>query len=52
MCFMDIRWYFNDKEIERGPDHYYYLNESGSLKAIVTYEDGSKDMIIKDIVVR
>ena len=48
----DIRWYFNDKEIERGPDHYYYLNESGSLKAIVTYEDGSKDMIIKDIVVR
>lgn len=48
----DIRWYFNGKEIERGPDHYYYLNESGSLKAIVTYEDGSTDTIVKEIVVR
>ena len=48
----EIKWFFNGKEIKRGPDHYYHLQESGSLEARVTYEDGNTDIIIKEITVK
>jgi hypothetical protein len=48
----EIRWYFNDTPIEAGPDGLYTLLISGLLKAEIFWEDGSKDILIKEISVR
>ncbi len=48
----EIRWYFNDTPIEAGTDGLYTLLISGLLKAEIFWEDGSKDILIKEISVR
>ena len=45
----DIRWTFNDKEIQAEADHYYSLTSDGTLKAYITWEDGSEDIVVKEI---
>jgi hypothetical protein len=37
------------KEITTSPDGYYYINASGTLKACITWEDESEEVIIKKV---
>lgn len=45
----DIRWTFNDEEIAPEGDGYFTLENSGTLRAHVSWEDGSEDIIQKKI---
>ena len=45
----EIRWTLNDSDITPEGDGYYRVQESGTLKAYVTWEDGSMDIIEKKI---
>lgn len=47
---VDVHWTLNGKIIRCGNDGYYEIAESGLLKAEVLHEDGSKDVIIKKLV--
>lgn len=47
----NIRWTFNDEDIVPGGDGYYAIQENGSLKAYVSWEDGSQDIIEKKIYI-
>ena len=46
-----IRWTFNGSEAKRDEDLYYRLTNSGTLKAYITWEDGSEEVIIKNLKV-
>jgi hypothetical protein len=45
----EIRWTFNDEEIAPEGDGYFTLENSGTLRAHVSWEDGSEDIIQKTI---
>ena len=45
----EIKWTFNDKEIKTEGDHYYTLEGSGTLKAHIIWEDGTEEVVVKDI---
>lgn len=47
----EIKWYFKGAEASAGADGYYTLNQSGVLKAVVYWEDGSVDVLVKELVV-
>lgn len=47
----DIRWTFRGEDIEPEGDYYHTLIGSGILKAYITWEDGSEDIIYKVITV-
>lgn len=44
-----IEWTFNENEIAPEGNGYYTIQESGTLRAIVYWKDGSKDIIEKKI---
>lgn len=44
-----VDWYFDGRPVAPDGSGYYPLAKSGSLKAVVSHEDGSKDVIIKEI---
>jgi hypothetical protein len=44
-----ITWTLDGKEITTSPDGYYYINASGTLKACITWEDESEEVIIKKV---
>ena len=46
-----ISWEYNDTAVTPGKDFHFYPETSGTLKAIVMWEDGSNDIIIKKIEV-
>lgn len=48
---VSVKWTFNDSVVKREGDLYYKLMTSGTLKAYVTWEDGSEEVIIKNIKV-
>lgn len=48
----EVRWYMNSREVTHEGDGYFTLNESGELKAVVFWSDGSTDMIIKNITIK
>ena len=48
----EIHWYFNGRQIEVGSDGLYTLLSSGLLRAEIFWEDGSKDILIKEISVK
>ena len=48
----DIVWYFNGKQIEPGPDGLWTITREGELRAEVFNEDGSKDVITKEIFLK
>ena len=48
---MTVRWYFNDVGIKAEADGFWYIPGSGTLKAVVWYGDGSRDVIVKEIIV-
>ena len=45
----EVKWYFNGKRIQTGPDGYYSISEEGTLKAEMLLEDGSTDILIKEV---
>ena len=47
-----VQWYFNNSEIAPSDDGYYHLKKSGTIRAEVIYSDGSKDVIVKEIIVK
>lgn len=47
----DILWTFNGGWISTDASGYYKVKKNGTLKAVVTWEDGSKDVIVKEIKV-
>ena len=47
-----VKWYFDGVQVAVAGDCWYELSKSGVLKAEVTFEDGSKDVIVKKITVR
>ena len=48
----DVTWYLDGCEVTVGDDGYYELTSDGTLKAVVTYTDGSEEVFIKTIKVR
>ena len=49
----DVRWFLDGRSIAPGPDGFYHLTRSGSLKAVVTYPDGQgTEIITKDVIVK
>ena len=47
-----VTWYWDDAEISRDDDCYYQLTKDGTLKAVVTYKDGSQEIFVKQITIR
>ena len=46
-----IEWYYNDIEINTGIDTRHFPDRDGVLKAVISWEDGSKDIILKELEV-
>ena len=44
-----ISWTFNGSPVTVGPDGYYTVTGNGTLKAEITFHDGSETVIIKEI---
>ena len=44
-----VSWTLDGAPISCGPDGYYHFHKSGLLKAVVHYQDGSRDIITKQI---
>ena len=42
-----VIWTLDGTPIQCGPDGYYHMRKGGLLKAVVNYEDGSRDIITK-----
>lgn len=47
-----VKWFMDENEISTSANGYYKLTSSGTLKAVITYKDGSKDIISKAIKVK
>ena len=48
---VDIIWTFDGKQIKAGGDCYHTIGHGGILKAYVHYEDGSTEVLIKEITI-
>lgn len=46
-----ISWFLDGDPVSVGADGYYHVSESGMLKAVVRYGDGSSDILVKYLVV-
>ncbi len=46
---VQVKWYLNGGEIRVGDDGYYSVTASGTLKAEVLMEDGSTEILVKEI---
>ena len=49
---LKTEWYFNSKPIQASAEGYWTVSESGTLKAVIHHQDGSRETIIKEISVR
>lgn len=49
---VDVRWYFNGVEISTGESGFYSLDRDGTLKARVTYKNGTTGVLVKEITVK
>ena len=47
----EIEWTFDGIPVKVDPDGYYKLEKSGTLKAVVHWEDGSRDIVVNEIKV-
>ena len=47
-----VEWYFNGKPVTHEGDFYYTLEKHGTLKAVVFWNNGEKDIVTKNIVAR
>ena len=48
----DIAWTLNGRSITTGPDGYYEIRSAGTLKALVSYSDGTQEIIIREVSVK
>ena len=48
----EVSWTLNGRGITTGPDGYYEIRSSGTLKARVSYRDGTEDIIVREVSVR
>ena len=48
----EIRWSYNGKDFTPDKDYRFHPQTSGTLKTEVLWEDGNRDIIIKELVVR
>ena len=46
-----VNWTFDGSPVAVGADGWYTVTRSGALKAVVTYPDGTTDVMLKNIVV-
>ena len=46
---VSVNWTLNGTAIQCGPDGYYHFLRGGLLKAVVNYQDGSRDIITKQV---
>lgn len=47
----NVEWFFDGERITTGADGSYRVTKSGTLKAVISKEDGSKEIIVKEITV-
>jgi len=47
-----VEWYMGNNKISVGGDGYYHISSSGRLKAVVTLEDGTKEVLMKEVKVK
>lgn len=48
----EVRWYLDGKRISAEEDGYYTISREGTLQAVILYEDGTQEMIVKEIRIR
>ncbi len=46
---LDVRWYFDNERISGDADGFYTITRAGQLKAEVLHDDGSREVIVKEI---
>ena len=46
-----VEWYFDSQKIGTDGSGYYHVTKSGTLKAVATLKDGSKNLVVKEITV-
>ena len=46
---VQVSWYLNGTRVRTDAQGYFTLTEGGMLKAVVTWEDGTEDVITKEI---
>lgn len=47
-----VVWTMNGREVSADKSCFYHLAESGMLKAVIHYDDGTQDIIIKEIEIK
>ena len=47
-----VGWFFDGARIQAGSDGFYTVTRSGMLKAEIFYEDGSSELIVKQIRIK
>ena len=47
----EIRWKFNGKKVAPEGNGYYQIKEDGTLKAYITWPDGTEEVVMKEITV-
>ena len=47
-----MAWTLNGRGITPGTDGYYEIRNAGTLKAVVSYADGTQDIIIREVSVK
>lgn len=47
----EIRWKFNGKKVAPEGNGYYQVKEDGTLKAYITWPDGTEEVVMKEITV-
>ena len=47
-----VDWFWNGSPIQAGADGLFHPTESGTLKAVVYLQDGSKDILLKNLTIR
>ena len=48
----EVRWYFDDSPATVDAEGYFTAKKSGTLRAEVSWPDGTTDVIVKEIVIR
>ena len=49
---VSVDWFFNGEPIKRGPDGFWHIESSGTIRAEIRYTDGSVEIITKKVTVR
>lgn len=48
----EVLWYFDEHVLSSDGSGYFFTENSGNIKAVITYSDGTRDIISKYITVR